>query len=171
MIRHYLPDGDPLAVLRLAARMVHPHVEVRPVKPVHRAAVLESPTPPTRPAAVALASPARLADREWLPAPTAQQQVQDNRRHQVLAHAARTREEWTGGLGGAILFPPTPYRPAPAGLPPAGASSSRGGDDIPQIPLRTNAASPRMMMGPSVDRRYVRIPRFSTAVHTRLALR
>jgi hypothetical protein len=45
--------------------------------------------------------------------------------------AAGLAEEWTATRGGAILQPLTPYRSAPAGLPPAGASSSPARDDTP----------------------------------------
>jgi len=146
--------------------MVHPSVEAGLMKGVRHAAARASSSATAAAAAVALAPIARLADRERHPAPAAQQQVQNDLHHQALAHVIRPREEWTGERGGAILLPLTSYPSCPGGSNPPGLLSFAGAT-IPHINRTDDAASPRMMMGGrSVGRPHVRIPRFSTAVHT-----
>ena len=115
--------------------MVHPSVEAGLMKGIRHAAARASCAATAAAAAVALASIARLADREWHPAPAAQQQVQDDRRHHALAHVIRPREEWTGERGGAILLPLTSSRPAPTALHRRGFFF-RGRDDTSHQPNR-----------------------------------
>jgi hypothetical protein len=114
-------------------------------------------------AAVALTPVAGFANREWHPAPAANQQVQHYVRHQALAHGIRPRAEWTAERGGVILKPLTSSRPAPAVLTRRGFFFA--GATISHIPRTYDAASPRMMMGWSARRPHVRFLRFSTAVH------
>ena len=100
------------------------------MKSVRRAVVLETRPLATRTPAVTLTSVARFADREWHPAPAAQQQVQNDLRRQSLAHAIEPRAEWTDERGGVILLPLTSSRPAPAALHRRGLFL-RGRDDTP----------------------------------------
>ena len=148
--------------------MVHPSVEAGLMKGVRHSAARASCAATAAAAAVALASIARLADRERHPAPAAQQQVQNDLHHQALTHVTRPREGWTGERSSAILPLLTSYPSRPGGSIPPGLLSFAGAT-IPQIPQTQDAAPPRMMMGWSVDRPHVRIPRFSTAVHNCVA--
>jgi hypothetical protein len=91
LIRHYLQAELAQAVLHLPPCVIDTSIEVRLVKRVRRAVPFDSPAPTTRAAAVALASPARLADRERHPAPAAQQQVQHHLRYRANAHRRRPR--------------------------------------------------------------------------------
>src|SRR5919106_3788335 len=110
--------------------MIHAPVKAGLGETIRRTVVLEACAARTGSAAVPLTSIAGLADRERPLAPAAQQQVQERLRHQALGHC-HPREEWTSGLGGAMLCPPTavPILPRTGPLP-AGASFSSGPDDI-----------------------------------------
>lgn len=110
--------------------MVHTAVEAGLMKSVRHAAARASPAATAGAATVALASIARFADRERYAAPAAKQQVQNDPRHQALAHATRSREEWTGARGGAILLPLTSYPSCPGG-PNRRGFFFRGRDDTP----------------------------------------
>ncbi len=63
LIRHCLRHSQPLAVLRLASRVVHPPVEAGLVKSARCAMALAPRASATRASAVTLAPVARLADR------------------------------------------------------------------------------------------------------------